>query len=98
MGFPGLNTITLQKGQAYELHIYSDAFDQGLAPHTFSGIPGPLNISGGTVQYQHGNELVRRFTPNSAGSFFFNCDDTGCSDASNIANEHDLMHGWINVQ
>jgi len=96
-GFPGMNTITLKKGQAYEIHIFSDAPDLGLAPHSFSGISF-LGLNGiAAIPYENGHEFIQGFTPATLGSFFFNCTVTDCSDPGNIANEHDLMHGWINV-
>lgn len=97
--YPGFNTITLKKGQLYELHAYNGGPvpDAGIAPHVFSGVPG-LGLNAATLVSLDGGgtTYVQQFTPTTAGNFFFNCADTGCS-TGDISRQHDQMFGMIVV-
>ncbi len=92
--YPGINTITLKQGVAYELHIYNDGpvEDPPLAPHSFSGIAS-LGVNGAILQ-TGGAESVQTFTPGQTGDFPFLCTLTECGTG---ANQHDAMHGVIRV-
>jgi heme/copper-type cytochrome/quinol oxidase subunit 2 len=92
--YPGINTITLKKGQTYEIHIYNDGpvLDPLLPPHNFSGI-ADLMLSG-VVLETGGGESVQTFTPTVTGDFPFLCTFSDCGTGPN---QHDAMHGWIRV-
>ncbi len=103
-----MNTLTVKVGLTVQLWIYNGGPSQqpGVDNHTFSGIPA-LGLSGipypGLIPFPDGGTYVRgpsttfTATPALAGSsVLFNCDDTACS-TGNIAEQHDLMHGWINI-
>ena len=79
-------------GTTYQLRI-TDSDDPRADPHGFSGIPG-LALSGGDLVPsgpQKSNVLTRTFTPTQAGTFSFNCSNSGCGIG------HDGMIGRIVV-
>jgi heme/copper-type cytochrome/quinol oxidase subunit 2 len=87
--YPGQNTVVLQVGQTYELHIYDDAFQEE-HPHYFSGIaalglPGAPVSAGAPVR-------VLVFTPTVPGDFSFLCTNVCGSNE-----QHGAMHGFVHV-
>jgi PKD repeat protein len=92
--FPGVNTITLKKGQTYEFHIYNDGpvLEPQLPPHSFSGVSA-LGLNGVSLATGDAGS-IQTITPDVTGDFPYLCTYTDCGTG---ANQHDNMHGVIRV-
>ncbi len=92
--YPGVNTITLKKGQTYEFHIYNDGpvLEPSLPPHSFSGVAA-LGLNGAPLE-TGATDVVQTITPQVIGDFPYLCTYSDCGTG---ANQHDAMHGLIRV-
>jgi PKD repeat protein len=92
--YPGVNTITLHRGQTYEFHVYNDGpvLDPPLNPHSFSGVAA-IGLNGAVLE-TGAPDVIQTITPGTTGNFPFNCT---LSDCGTGANQHDAMHGVIKV-
>jgi PKD repeat protein len=92
--YPGVNTVTLKKGQTYEFHIYNDGpvLEPALPPHSFSGVAA-LGLNGAPLE-TGAADFVQTITPQVTGDFPYLCTYSDCGTG---ANQHDSMHGVIRV-